>query len=70
MIDDQILIKPKGRVQLHALFMRYIASLTNDSQQNYLSGETNVIHRLTIGQQETWEESNLYDLNIIRTDLL
>lgn len=70
MIDDQILIKPNGRVQLHALFMRYIFGLTEDSQKSYLADDSNSIQKLQVGQQETWEEANLYDLNVIRMDLL
>ncbi len=70
MVDDQILIRPRGRVQLHALFMRYIFWLNEDSQKVYRAEETNSLQKLEIWQQECWEEANLYDLNVIRADLL
>lgn len=70
MIDDQILVKPRWKVQLHALFMRYIFGLSEDSQKVYQGEEVNVLQKLAPGQQETREESNLYDLNVIRMDLL
>lgn len=70
MVEDQILIRPKGRIQLHALFMRYLFGLTEASQQAYMTEEANSLQQLAVGQQETREESNLYELNIIRADLL
>lgn len=70
MVDDQILIRPKGRVQLHALFMRYLFGLTEASTKAYFDQENSSIHHIAVGQQESWEENTLYDLNVIRMDLL
>lgn len=70
MVDDQILVRPKGKVQLHALFMRYLFGLNEASQRAYATAETDSLQQLAVGQQETREESNLYDLNVIRMDLL
>lgn len=50
--------------------MRYIFGLSEDSQKVYQGEEVNVLQKLAPGQQETREESNLYDLNVIRMDLL
>lgn len=70
MVDDQILIRPNGRIQLHALFTRFIANLTAASEKAIQTEEINTVQSLGIGQQHVRQESNLYDLNVIRTDLL
>ena len=70
MVDDQILIRPKWKIQLHALFMRYLFGITEESTKIYHAQETNTLQQIAIWQQETREESNLYELNVIRADLL
>lgn len=70
MVDDQILIRPKGRIQLHSLFMRYLLGLTEASNKAYFDQENSSIQNIAVGQQEVRNENNLYDLNVIRMDLL
>lgn len=50
--------------------MRYIFNLTEETQKIYRHEEEDSIQSLTPGQQQSWDETNLYDLNVIRMDLL
>ncbi len=70
MVDDQILIRPHGKLQIHSIFSRYIAGLVDGIQRHLNENQDSPIAKLAVGQQESWTEANLHDLNIIRSDLL
>lgn len=70
MIDSQILVKTKGKLQLHAMYMHYVVSLANDVQETYFSDKNYQIKNLLPGEHKIFSASSIYDVDVIWMDLL
>ncbi len=70
MIDHQILVKSKGKLQIHAMYLHYIIGLANSVQETYFSDTSYKISNLQSGEQQVFTAPSLYDLDVIWMDLL
>lgn len=48
MVDDQILIRPHGKLQIHSIFSRYIAGLIEGMQRHVNDSEANPLAKLAV----------------------
>lgn len=46
LIDEQVLVKSKGKLQIHAMYLHYITTLANHMQETYFSDSDYHINHL------------------------
>lgn len=70
MVDNQVLVKRKGKLQIHTMYLHFIVKLSDNIQKTYFSNATHSIEELQAGDQRTFSAPSLYDLDVIRIDIL
>ncbi|MBP6910349.1 hypothetical protein KBC03_02015 [Patescibacteria group bacterium] len=70
MIDSQVLVKTKGRLHIHTMYLHFIVKLAENVQKTYFSNATHNVETLQAGDQQTFSASSLYDLDVIWMDIL
>ena len=70
MVDNQVLVKTNGSLQIHTMYIHYIIWLATNLQKTYYSDNSYNVWSLAQWEHKTFNASSLYDLDVIRMDIL
>jgi hypothetical protein len=71
MVDSQVLVKARGRLQIHSMYLHFIVSLADNIKKTYFSNRWyNDLENIKVWETQSFNASSLYDLDVIRMDIL